>query len=71
MAKKAKGNISTIVPEEKKPLRYEDLVKANPYIRPWMLPFLPENIFFRDFIVSSVGMVLGGTASISLLNISG
>ena len=58
MAKKAKDTISTITPTEKAPPRFEDFLKPNPFVYPWMLKFLPEGRRVQDWTVVVLGCVL-------------
>ena len=57
--------------EQKKPLRFEDLIVPNPYLKPWMLPYLPSNVYVRDGIIGSVGLALGGSLGVGLMLLFG
>ena len=35
---------------EKKPPQFEDYLKPNPFIQPWMLPYLSEQPRMQDFV---------------------
>jgi hypothetical protein len=59
MEKKDDPTARKSLPEEKKPLRYEDFVKPNPYVKSWMEPYFPTNCYIRDFIVAAAGTAIG------------
>ena len=42
-----------------KQLRWQDFVAPNPFIRTWMLPFLPRNIILQDFVIMVAGCLAG------------
>ena len=44
--------------EEKKPPIFEDFLKPNPFVRPWMLPYLPNNQRLRDMVVMLTGCAI-------------
>ena len=48
MAKKNKNITPTASKEEKRPPRYEDFLKPNPFVWPWMLRYLPSDARLRD-----------------------
>ena len=37
---------------------YKKLLGKTPYVKPWMEPFLPSNIYLRDGLVGSLAMSL-------------
>ena len=53
------------VEQSTKPLKYEDLIRLHPYVRPWMELYLPANVFLRDLLIASVGTAAGGGISIA------
>ena len=38
-----------------RPLRYEDFLDPNPFVRSWMLPHLPNNQRLRDIVIMVIG----------------
>lgn len=55
--------------EKERPLRYEDFLAPNPFVRPWMLAYLPNNQRLRDFVVAFIGCAIAVTvAMISYLS---
>jgi hypothetical protein len=44
--------------DDKKPPRFEDFLKPNPFVRPWMLPYLPSNQRLRDMAVMLAGCAI-------------
>ena len=48
-------NDSQDSPAKKKPPEFEDFLKPNPFIRPWMLPYLPGQPRVQDLVF--VGLV--------------
>ena len=43
---------------EKKPPQFEDFLKPNPFIRPWMLPYLPSQPIVQDLTFVLIGVVM-------------
>jgi hypothetical protein len=39
-------------------IKFEDFAVANPFVRPWMLPYLPLNPRARDISVLLIGSLL-------------
>ncbi len=66
MAKMSKVTDSTPIPKEQSPPRFEDFLKPNPFIRTWMLKFLPENRRLQDVVIVGVGCVLSVSLAIAL-----
>jgi len=58
MAKKPKVITSTIESAELQPPRFEDFLKPNPFIYPWMLRFLPEQHRAQDLVFVGIGCAL-------------
>jgi hypothetical protein len=56
--KKSKINASAVEPKFKEPLKFEDFLKPSPLIRPWMLPYLPDDLRSREAIFVLVGAAL-------------
>ena len=56
---------------ETNPPRYVDLIGPNPNVRPWMLPYLPDNVFMRDAIVAITGLTLGVSLGVGLMLLLG
>ena len=42
-----------------KQLKWRDFVAPSPFVKSWMLPYLPSNIILRDFLVTIVGFSAG------------
>lgn len=57
--------------EEAKPLRYVDFIGPNPLARPWVLPYLPSNVYMRDGIIGLAGLALGGLLAVGLMLLPG
>ena len=37
---------------------YQTLLGKTPFIRPWMEPFLPENVYLRDTLIGAVVAII-------------
>ena len=53
--------------EGRKHPQYVDYIRHNPYVKPWMLSYLPNNVYVRDIIVMFFGSVLGASSSVGLM----
>jgi hypothetical protein len=53
-------------------LRYEDFLKPNPFVRPWMKPYLPSNQRLSDAVAMCIGsaLCLGVLAGLHELGVS-
>jgi hypothetical protein len=58
MEKKDDPTATNSLPEVKKPFRYEDFVKPNPYIKSWMEPYFPKNCFLRDALAGIIACII-------------
>ena len=41
---------------KKSPRRYEDFVAPNPFLKPWMVPYLPSNFYLQDVVIATAGI---------------
>ena len=71
MAKRGERSIESTDNESKRPLQYEDFIRLNPYLRDWMLPYLPESVYGRDIVISVVATVFGTAVAVLMMSYLG